>query len=375
MPFCYSPWTNIDISPTGDIAPCCKFQKSQHDQTFNIQQHSIHEYANSNFISEIKQQFQLDKWPSGCDRCRIEEENQIESKRQLDHIRWKDQYNKYDLNSKEFITSSIAFGNTCNLKCITCSPYSSSRWQKEYVELYQTDIPHYKFYKNNFVREFVATAPNMTHIDIPGGEPFLSGVAEQKELLAHYIQTDQAHKISLHYTTNATIFPDSEWWNLWQHFKEIDLQLSIDGIEKRYEYIRFPAEWDTLVDHTIKYIAKQKELANIRLSVSHTVSAYNIYYIDEFFSWCYNIGLPTPWLGRVHTPVHMRPSVWPDSVKTIIADHLNTSLHQDTKLWSKLICSTDDSEFFNQFKLKLAQHDNYRQTNFSSTFPELAKYI
>jgi MoaA/NifB/PqqE/SkfB family radical SAM enzyme len=375
MPFCYSPWTNIDISPTGNITPCCKFQKNHYDQKFNIQHNSIHEYANSNFISEIKQQFQQDQWPSGCDRCRIEEENQIRSKRQLDYDRWEDHYTEYDLDSKEFITSSLAFGNTCNLKCITCSPHSSSRWQKEYVDLYQIDIPHYKFYKHNFVKDFIATAPSMIHIDIPGGEPFLSGVAEQKELLTYYIQSGQAKRISLHYTTNATIFPDAEWWAFWQHFKEIDLQLSIDGIKNRYEYIRFPAEWNVLTDNVIRYIEKEKQLDNVRLSVSHTVSAYNIYYIDEFFSWCYNMGLPRPWLGRVHTPVHMRPSVWPEPIKTIIADHLNTSLHKDVKLWGKLIRDTDDSEFFNQFKLTLAKHDKYRQTNFFNTFPELAKYI
>jgi MoaA/NifB/PqqE/SkfB family radical SAM enzyme len=375
MPFCYSPWTNIDISPTGDITPCCKFQKNYYDQKFNIQHNSMQEYANSEFITGIKQQFQQDKWPSGCERCRIEEENQIESKRVLDYTRWKNHYDNYDLASNEFITSSLAFGNTCNLKCITCSPYSSSRWQKEYVDLYQIDIPHYKFYKNNFVKDFVANAPNIVHIDIPGGEPFLSGITEQKELLTHYVQSGQANTISLHYTTNAMIFPDTEWWKLWQHFKEVELQLSIDGIEKRYEYIRFPAEWNTLVDNVARYIAKEKELANVKLGVSYTVSAYNIYYIDEFFSWCYNVGLPKPWLGRVHNPVYMRPSVWPQEVKTVIIDQLNNSMHEDTKYWSKLMLNTDDSEFFNEFKLRLYKHDNYRKTSFSSTFPELAKYI
>ena len=36
MPFCYSPWTNIDIDPQGTMAPCCKFQKQYYDQQFNI---------------------------------------------------------------------------------------------------------------------------------------------------------------------------------------------------------------------------------------------------------------------------------------------------------------------------------------------------
>ena len=56
MPFCYSPWSNIDISPTGAITPCCKFQTAGYP-TFNLQNNSIDEYKNSIFLKEIKQEF------------------------------------------------------------------------------------------------------------------------------------------------------------------------------------------------------------------------------------------------------------------------------------------------------------------------------
>jgi hypothetical protein len=215
----------------------------------------------------------------------------------------------------------------------------------------------------------------MIHIDIPGGEPFLSGVAEQKELLTYYIQSGQANQISLHYTTNATIFPDTEWWSLWQHFNEIDLQLSIDGIKHRYEYIRFPADWNVLTNNVIEYIEKEKQLANIRLSVSHTVSAYNIYYLDEFFSWCYNIGLPRPWLGRVHIPEYMRPEVWPTTAKQFIMQKLQHSTNSDVLNWSELLTTQDNSQYFVQFQRAVKQHDDYRGTNFNLTFPEMATFL
>ena len=373
MPFCYSPWTNIDIDPQGDMTPCCKFQKQYYDQKFNIQLHSLSNYSNSKLINDIKQEFQQDLWPVGCERCRIEESNGIESKRQLDYIRWKDYYDSYDLGDRKFITTSIAFGNTCNLKCITCGPYSSSRWQKEYHDLYGKDIPHFKFYKKNFVQDFIAQAPEIVHIDIPGGEPFLSGVDEQKSLLSHYVATGQAKNITLHYTTNAQIFPDADWQQLWTHFKEVDVQLSIDGVGDRYEYIRYPACWSTLVENISKYLKIQQP--NFRLSVSHTVSAYNIYYLDEFFTWCYTIGLPRPWLGRVHTPQSMRPGVWPKSAQAKIIDQLQTSQHPDVLAWANLISNLDESEFFDEFKTRLQAHDHYRGTNFDVVFPELAKYL
>jgi hypothetical protein len=179
----------------------------------------------------------------------------------------------------------------------------------------------------------------------------------------------------LHYTTNGTIFPDNSWWSLWEHFKEIDLQLSIDGVGNRYEYIRYPATWTELTDNVDSYIAKETQLANVRLSVSHTVSAYNIYYLDEFVSWCYTVGLPKPWLGRVHNPVHMRPTVWPPEVCKNIADHLNTSIHDDVRVWAGLVTNENDSEHFETFCIKMQQHDQYRGLDFNKIFPELAKYL
>ena len=373
MTFCHSPWTNIDISPQGAITPCCKFQMSNYKEKFNIQTHALDEYINSDFLVEIKKNFTQGTWPLGCERCQIEEQNNIESKRQLDLQRWTEYYDQYQFDSGQFITASIAFGNTCNLKCITCNPYSSSRWQQEYREIYNIDIDNVRFYRNDFVEKFVKLAPDIVHLDVPGGEPFLSGVPEQQQLLKHYVDSGRAKNITLHYTTNATIFPDQTWWDLWQHFKEIDMQLSIDGVGARYEYIRYPANWDQLVSNVEQYLARQSN--NFRLSVSHTVSAYNIYYLDEFVNWCYNKGLPRPWLGRVHRPVHMRPTVWAGEAKQTIIDYLNQSQHQDVQNWAKLIDQNDDCDSFEQFRQRLYQHDHYRGTDFKKTFPEMAGYL
>lgn len=373
MPFCYSPWTNLDIDSAGTMTPCCKFQRKYYSETFNIQNNSIMQYLDSDFLQSVKQDFKKNQWPQGCERCRIEEDNGISSKRQLDWERWNHHYKNYDLATNAFLTASVAFGNTCNLKCITCGSHSSSRWQQEYREIYQIDHPHVKFYRQDFVERFTELAPGLMHLDVPGGEPFISGVSEQQTLLQYYIDSGRASDITLHYTTNGTVFPDQSWWKLWKHFKEIDLQLSIDGIGARYEYIRFPAEWSVLIKSVEQYLAHKEE--NFRISISHTVSAYNVYYLDEFFSWCYNVGLPRPWLGRVHTPAHMRPAVWCEPARKLIIEHLNTSQYDDVKQWAHLVSNTDDSEYFNEFKNKLHLHDQYRNLDFTKTFPELADYV
>lgn len=374
MFFCHAPQTNIDVSPQGVISPCCKFQWHQYNHApYNVNTHSLDDYLQHPVLQQVKQEFDAGTWPQGCDRCRIEEENGIASKRQLDILRWHDLYEKH--SGVGWLTGSIAFGNTCNLACITCGPWASSRWNTEYQERYKINIVPHHFYKNSFVQEFVKHVPDIVHLDIPGGEPFLSGISEQLELLTYLIDQNRAHQVSLHYTTNATTMPDSKWWDLWQHFKEIDLQISIDGIEDKNSYIRFPSVWNDVYSNIKQYQKHELAHANFRLSVSHTVSAYNVFYIPRFIQWCRTQGLPRPWLGRVHNPIFFRPSVWPSEAKIYIINHLTQSQETDCEEWINLLNNSDDSQHFADFVESVLWHDTYRGLDFRKTFPELAEFL
>ena len=315
------------------------------------------------------------EWPLGCERCRIEEQNNIASKRKLDNERWNNYYSQYDLGTGMFITASIAFGNTCNLKCITCGPFSSSKWQKEYLELHGKNVKPLHFYRAEFVDEFINYCPKILHLDIPGGEPFLSGVYEQQRLLSSLIEQGRSQEISIHYTTNGTVFPDQTWWELWKHFKEIDLQLSIDDTGDRFEYIRHHAIWQNVLENITEYQHKDRTIDNFRISVSCTVSAYNVAYLPEFFDWCREKQLPRPWLGKVHNPTYMRPGVWGGDAKHYIIDRLARHSNPDCHDWAKLLQSADDEKYFDEFVEKLEWHDTYRGLSFKDTFPEMAAFI
>ena len=208
---CFSPTTNIDVDQLGTIRPCCKFRSQYYPKKYNTQDNSFEEYLASDLLNEIKENFDAGIWPAGCERCRLDEEANIPSKRQLDYDRWHNDYN----NANGILTASIAFGNICNLKCITCSSVASSKWRKEYKDIYGVD---YKIVtiSDQFVDEFYRIAPNIIHLDIPGGEPFYSQVDKQKNLLVKYVETGQSKKMSLHYTTNGQIFPDSDLLKLWK---------------------------------------------------------------------------------------------------------------------------------------------------------------
>ena len=369
-PLCLVPWTSIDISPQGSIAPCCKYT----DDMMNIKYSTIKDYVNSDELKTIKQQMLNNEWPSGCVRCKSEEQNNIKSKRQLDYERWKTPFDNYT-EDQGFITASIAFGNTCNLKCIMCSPSSSSRWRKEYIDVYGVDRPPLEVIDNATSDDIYNALPNAIHFDIPGGEPFLSEVDKQLELLQRYVDTGQSKEMTLHYTTNAQKYPDEKWWELWSNFKEIDLQLSIDGVNDRYEYIRYPAKTSLLETNVQKYQCKELLLDNFRLSLAHTLSAYNVYYLGEFFDWCERKRLPRPWIGKVHNPAHMRPDVFPDSIKSQIVSHMRTSKHEDVHTWAQYLENNSSDEHYTDWQKYTDKHDVYRNTNFAKTFPELEEVI
>lgn len=373
--FCYAPWTNLEILPSGEILPCCKFRPTSAQETFNIAQHTIEDFRNSQLLAETKQDFDRGIWPRGCDRCRIEESSGIKSKRILDYERWNRHYDSYNFNNNNILTVSMAFGNTCNLKCIICGPASSSKWQKEYSDIYNIKVESIEPVRKYVINGITNIAPHLVHVDIHGGEPFLSGLDEHRDFLDYYINNGSADKISVHYTTNGTVWPDQEWFDRWQHFKEIDLQISVDGINQRYEYLRYPAKWDTLELNVKKYIEYEKTQSNFRLSVAHTVSAYNIYYLEEFINWCNDTGLPNPWIGKLHRPDVLRPTVWNKHAKMFIAKHLESSQNDEVRKWAHHLNSLDDSKVFNEFIKRTIAHDQYRKLDFKKTFPELASYL
>jgi len=372
MPNCYVPWTNIDISPQGEISPCCKFKHNVYsNQVLNINNSTVDDYLNSNTLHEVKKDFTEGRWPKGCLRCKIEEDNGIDSKRIQYEKEWSEQLVGYE--DKGFYTASVAFGNTCNLTCITCDPTASSKWHQEYKKLYGIDIRPNHFYKEGFVDNFLKYIPNLIHLDVPGGEPLLSGVPQQKELLNRLINDDRARYTGLHYMTNCTKFPDDEWFQLWSNFKKIEIQLSIDGLGNKFEYIRYPAIWNEVEENFYKYL-KLRDEGKIVLNVSATVSAYSIPYLSELVEWCHIHDITTPFLGRVHNPNHLRPTVWPINAKKFIIEKLKNCKH-DLSSFITLMENEDDSKYFDTFRYRLIRHDAYRKLNFKNIFPEMIEFL
>jgi MoaA/NifB/PqqE/SkfB family radical SAM enzyme len=361
---CYHPWVGLDITPQGQFKPCCKYQ--------NDIDTTLAGYLNSTELTNLKKDFTEGKRPQACKRCWDDEDAGLPSKRQLD---WEYIFHKQDPGIDSLKVLSLPFGNSCNLACRTCSSLASSGWISEARKLKQhlPDIEifkHQKFYQDkNFIDEIKEKSSNLLHVEFPGGEPFLAGIDEHLDFL-DYLINNGSDTISLHYMTNATIFPKKEFWDRWKKFKKVDIQLSIDGIEEKFEYLRWPGKWQEVNENIKLFTAITSP--NLQISVSHTVSIFNIFYLPEFIKWCLQNKLGKPYLGPVVDPTWYSIKVLPKSVKSLVRDKLDRFILPEIVSYmnsENLINGFDDTIKY----IKIL--DQHRNQNFSETFPEFYQLL
>lgn len=356
---CYHPWVGLDISPQGQFKPCCKYQN-------NIDT-TLAGYLDSIELANLKKDFTEGKRPQACKRCWDDEDAGLPSKRQLD---WEYIFHKQEPGIDSLKVLSLPFGNSCNLACRTCDSSASSGWISEAKKLKQ-HLPeieifkHQKFYQDkNFIDKIKEKSSNLLHVEFPGGEPFLAGIDEHLDFL-DYLIGNKSNQISLHYITNTTLFPKRQFWDRWKKFKKVDIQLSIDGIEEKFEYLRYPGKWQEVNENVNLFTAITSP--NIQISVSHTVSIFNVFYLPEFIKWCLQNKLGKPYLGLVSDPKWYSIKVLPDSVKFLIRDKLDRFILPE--IVSYMNSEDLSNEFDNTIKyIKIL--DQHRNQNFSETFPE-----
>ena len=368
----------LRINTDGSCKACCMMSENyfdDNDNPLNVKDNTFTEIANSKTRKKIIKAFNKGKKHPACKHCWSEEEAGKKSKRLRDNERHT--ANKID---GTFQLLDINMGTTCNIKCRTCGPFNSSFWNKEWFDLkfFKGSQPEYKEWlkrfnhafddDSEFWKEFENNLEHVLHIDFYGGEPFL--VKKQWEMLEYAIEKDIAKNITLHYNTNGTIW-DDEKYNILKHFKGIDIDFSIDGVKDKLNYVRYPADWDTVKSNLLKLISISKEMPKFNVSICNTISTLNVYYIDEM----YNEFLPHTrniYLNLVFGPHQYCIKNLPPEIKKAVQTKLETI---NEKYWVNSIINFMNSEpykeeHWDRFLEVTKMQDEYRGQSFSKTFPE-----
>src|SRR4029078_12796393 len=100
-------------------------------------------------------------------------------------------------------------------------------------------------------------------------------------------------------------------------FREVNLYLSLDGIGEVYEYIRYPARWDT-VDSNVRIL---KEQHGLDCTVVPTVQIYNVLRLPELYRYCDSLRLAVT-LNILNTPDWLAVDLLSPSVRKAAAANL-----------------------------------------------------
>jgi sulfatase maturation enzyme AslB (radical SAM superfamily) len=276
------------------------------------------------------------------------------------------------------IQLQIQIDNICNAACIMCGSHNSTTWQK-----YERNIsgkPHSLIEDEKKLVDIriqnilnLFTDKEISLIKFVGGEPFESDT--HIKFLKEIKKIVNTKEISLIYTTNASKLPDNEILDIWKEFLDVKIDISVDGIEEHFNYIRWPLQWHQ-VEENIKFY---RDLKSIKLhSLAITLNPFNIYYYDRYVDW----SVKTLGVNKFHEPIEclgvINLSCVPDKLKDII--HLkyeNTeSLFKlvDNKSIPKLLSSFDPIKY-KEFIKYIEFHDRHRKLNWREVFPEVEQYF
>jgi hypothetical protein len=139
-----------------------------------------------------------------------------------------------------------------------------------------------------FWDQIEANIGNIQHVYMAGGEPLL--IERHYEFLSKCISIGVAQNIVLEYNTNGTTLPHRVL-EMWQHFKQVRIGLSIDGVGKVVEYQRWPAKWSQLQTNLIKLNTFIDSNPNVIAWLAVTVTAYNVMHIADMIDWKISSGL------------------------------------------------------------------------------------
>lgn len=293
---CVAPYIATEINTVGDLQVCCEATPFVSNDSINYSKFDEWQRIH---LKDLRNDLKNNIKNEHCTYCWQKDEVNGFSLRKYLNEMYQEVYDRIGIDDDESLLDTryvhAHFGNLCNLKCIMCSPYSSSsieseqkRFAKEYKSFYDNaygidriDDPANQtftslFYKKLDYLGFIKEKFNKADfIYLTGGEPLMT--PEAYETLN---AVEQPENKTLCMTTNGTML-DPKWTNLFDKYHKVMVIVSIDGIGEKNDYIRFGSDWD-IIEKNI-YTLKSKVNIETRLTfVLQRTSYYTLKEIIEF---------------------------------------------------------------------------------------------
>lgn len=342
--FCPVPWNELHTTSQYQYLACCKWLDTSDNNVYTTS--PAIEHYNSKQMKDFRlRMIAGDKLPE-CQGCWTDEDNGNISPRMRRNLHY---YGKHDVRFDDSAVESVVkntavdgsynldnmhalqinTGDKCQLRCIDCSTAYSRSIKKDYEKLgWKDDFKsrrliasdlgdrstveklHWKHLKEN-------TNDQLKIIRVSGGEPSIDkyfidylnycvdiGISKNVEILLH---------------TNGVNLK-KEFLEPLTHFSKVTFNISVDGVGKLDEYLRYPTNWD-------------KKLKNIQTAVKlfphcgfNTIAySLNVLALDEVCYWAKEFAVDHH-IEMLNYPDELNVVHLPQELKTKAIDKLETLL-------------------------------------------------
>lgn len=328
------------IRTDGQYRLCCL--SLEPDNKENINTHTPQEWHSSDFMKKTKQELAEGKWPDACIKCKTLEEAGMQSQRTKPR--------QYGPGLSHL---DLRFGNSCNLKCISCFPNSSSSIAEEAADMQAAGIePSWAPIPKNNVNW--ASEENFNKVlDLPLQEVYLTGGEPMMVKGIEKFLDKLDPSTNVRFNTNCTI------WNpsldkILRKFDTVVMAFSLDAVDRRIEYIRYGSNWITAEENAKRYAEY------CYVSLTPTISVLNAHFVDTIREYCDKMKWPL-FENYLYFPHWLDVRNAPETLKDKM-----------TGVKKELLDSQADEKQFAIFKKQIQTLDKWRNINIRDYLPEVA---
>jgi organic radical activating enzyme len=353
--FCVLPWLNLNTNPNGNVKLCCSIAMDHFvakDRPFNLGYDDIDEIWNSDYMQNVRNLHRQNNGTKDCKDCYDIEKVSGHSPRKGQNIIWVNR-KKTDIELKDHLTKvsneelysvsemlpvslELRLGNQCNLKCLSCWGMSSSliqeerkeilrsgkllennlgwihnKWQEETDSVDKADVKEW-YETPTFYKNFSRIAPKLRRLYTTGGEPTL--IKANYRMLEELVAAGNTN-CKIEFTSNMTTWNPKFYENL-SKFDNVEIQMSIDGIEEVGEYIRYGTEWEKVKENVLKVAEMASVRPGWRLVCYTVLQALNYQYLTGIWEFLSGISFETAkpidwWPITLNYPPYLALSVIP----------------------------------------------------------------
>lgn len=297
------------------------------------------EMQSSQWLSSIRSDLENNIWPQECQRCERSESVGEKSIRELST----DKHRILSAIKKDYLILGGVLDNVCNSACQSCNANLSTK-------IGSLESKNYIRIDNRALLEKVP-ANQIVEVDLNGGEPTASPTYQR--LLDNLPPNTKILRVN---TNGSRVLPSLD--KILDQGIHTIITLSLDGVGKTHDYVRWPITWDRYIATVEKYLEYAARYRFLDLQAWTTLHALNAKDLVNIESFCDRYSINHSW-GFLVNPQALDARF--TNTLTLSAKHILESNGSRYKKISQMLATLENNQ--QQLDEFIQRQDRLRNIN------------